>query len=69
MSSLVALILGAGPNVGHHVAKALQSQKYKVALGSRNPDVDKLKKDGFFPVKVDIYSAGQCLRRVQDSLH
>ncbi|KAK0447461.1 uncharacterized protein EV420DRAFT_876677 [Desarmillaria tabescens] len=54
MSSLVALILGAGPNVGHHVAKALQSQKYKVALGSRNPDVDKLKKDGFFPVKVDI---------------
>ncbi|KAK0187099.1 hypothetical protein F5146DRAFT_1142008 [Armillaria mellea] len=54
MSSLVALILGAGPNVGHHVAKALQSQKYKVALGSRNPDVDKLKKEGFFPVKVDI---------------
>ncbi|KAK0502424.1 hypothetical protein EDD18DRAFT_691235 [Armillaria luteobubalina] len=54
MSSLVALILGAGPNVGHHVAKTLQSQKYKVALGSRNPDVDALKKEGFFPVKVDI---------------
>ncbi|KAK0502428.1 hypothetical protein EDD18DRAFT_1347020 [Armillaria luteobubalina] len=37
MSSLVTLILGAGPNVG-----------------SRNPDVDKPEKEGFYPVKVDI---------------
>ncbi|KAK0192381.1 hypothetical protein F5146DRAFT_1102352 [Armillaria mellea] len=42
MSSLVALIIGAGANVG-------RSHQYKVALGSRNPDVEALKKDGFLP--------------------
>ncbi|KAK0218844.1 hypothetical protein IW262DRAFT_1558504 [Armillaria fumosa] len=34
--------------------KLCNRKKYKVALGSRNPDVDKLKKEGFFLVKVDI---------------
>ena len=34
-SSPIALILGAGPNVGHHVAQAFFTQGYKVALASR----------------------------------
>ena len=32
----VALILGAGPNIGHHVAQALKEKGYKVALTSRS---------------------------------
>ncbi|KAK0470605.1 hypothetical protein IW261DRAFT_1573039 [Armillaria novae-zelandiae] len=43
------------PTSAHHVAQALQSQKYKVALGSRKPrHPTKLTQEGFFPVKVDI---------------
>jgi NAD(P)-dependent dehydrogenase (short-subunit alcohol dehydrogenase family) len=32
----VALILGAGPNVGQHVSRALVAKGYKVALASRS---------------------------------
>ena len=35
MSSPVLLILGAGPNIGKHVANAFTSNGYKVALASR----------------------------------
>ena len=35
-SSPVALILGAGPNVGQHVARALAAKGYKVAHASRS---------------------------------
>ncbi|KAK0502420.1 hypothetical protein EDD18DRAFT_1347013 [Armillaria luteobubalina] len=69
MSSLVALILGAGPNVGYHVAKTLQSQRYKVALGSCNPDVDALKKEGLFPVKVDVTLPDSVSAAYKTSLH
>ncbi|KIW11412.1 hypothetical protein PV08_10712 [Exophiala spinifera] len=34
-ASKVALILGAGPNIGKHVAGALSAKGYKVALASR----------------------------------
>jgi NAD(P)-dependent dehydrogenase (short-subunit alcohol dehydrogenase family) len=34
-TSQVILILGAGPNVGSHVAKAFASKGYKVALAAR----------------------------------
>jgi NAD(P)-dependent dehydrogenase (short-subunit alcohol dehydrogenase family) len=34
-TSPVILILGAGPNVGSHVAKAFASKGYKVALAAR----------------------------------
>lgn len=34
-SSPVILILGAGPNIGQHVAQAFAAKGYKVALASR----------------------------------
>ncbi|OAA61777.1 NAD(P)-binding domain protein [Niveomyces insectorum RCEF 264] len=34
-TSPVILILGSGPNVGHHVARAFAAKGYKVALASR----------------------------------
>ncbi|EEB88729.1 hypothetical protein MPER_13265 [Moniliophthora perniciosa FA553] len=53
-SRLVAFILGAGSNVGRSVALKLKEQSYAVAVGSRNPDKESAKKDGFFPVTLDI---------------
>ncbi|KAJ5893613.1 short-chain dehydrogenase [Penicillium taxi] len=35
-TSPVILILGSGPNVGHHVAQAFASKGYKVAIASRS---------------------------------
>lgn len=34
-TSPVVLILGAGSNIGHHVARAFASKGYKVALAAR----------------------------------
>ncbi|KAJ6615414.1 hypothetical protein B0H10DRAFT_72273 [Mycena sp. CBHHK59/15] len=53
MSRLVAFIIGAGANIGQHTAAALTAKGYQVVLGSRNPSVEQLKNDGFFPVAVD----------------
>lgn len=36
MPSPVILILGAGPNIGHHVAKTFAAGGYKVALAARS---------------------------------
>ncbi|KAK7042985.1 hypothetical protein VNI00_008722 [Paramarasmius palmivorus] len=55
-SPLVAFILGAGANVGRSIALKLKENSYAVAVGSRNPDKEASKKDGFFPVPVDITS-------------
>ncbi|KAJ7737901.1 hypothetical protein DFH07DRAFT_752757 [Mycena maculata] len=57
MSSPIAFIIGSGGNVGHHTAVALKSKGYRVALGSRNPAVEQIQRDGFFPVTVDAQSA------------
>lgn len=54
MPSLTALILGAGSNVGQSLATLLKQKGYAVALGSRNPDFDHVKKEGFFPVRIDV---------------
>lgn len=35
-TSPVILILGSGPNIGKHVAKAFAAKGYKVALASRS---------------------------------
>jgi len=35
MTSPVLLILGAGPNIGVHVAKTFAAKGYKIALASR----------------------------------
>lgn len=53
MAPLIAFIIGAGKNVGEHTAAALKAKGYQVALGSRKPVVEQLKKDGYFPVTVD----------------
>ncbi|KAJ7857606.1 hypothetical protein B0H13DRAFT_2356882 [Mycena leptocephala] len=58
MSPLIAFIIGAGRNIGEHTAATLKAKGFKVALGSRKPDVDQLKKDGYFPVSVDAGSPG-----------
>jgi NAD(P)-dependent dehydrogenase (short-subunit alcohol dehydrogenase family) len=50
----VALILGYGSVVGQSVGKMLSSFGYRVAVGSRNPDKDDVKKHGFLPVTVDV---------------
>lgn len=39
-SDSVALILGAGPNIGRHVSRALTANGYKVALASRSRSLD-----------------------------
>lgn len=49
-----AIILGAGPNVGASVSQKLLKEGWKVALGSRNPDFETGKRDGFIPFKVDV---------------
>ncbi|KAF8183741.1 hypothetical protein K438DRAFT_1838525 [Mycena galopus ATCC 62051] len=53
MSSPIAFIIGAGKNIGGHTAAALKAKGYRVALGSRKPVVDEVKKDGYFAVPVD----------------
>ncbi|KAF9071806.1 hypothetical protein BDP27DRAFT_1321398 [Rhodocollybia butyracea] len=52
-SPLVVLIIGGGSNVGAHVAQKLKTEGYRVAIGSRNPDSEALKRQGLLPVSVD----------------
>jgi NAD(P)-dependent dehydrogenase (short-subunit alcohol dehydrogenase family) len=47
-------ILGAGPRVGLSVARVFKQNGYKVAIGSRNPDLSKAKKEGIYAVKVNL---------------
>jgi NAD(P)-dependent dehydrogenase (short-subunit alcohol dehydrogenase family) len=54
MSPPIAFIIGAGPGVGMATARLLASQGYKVAVGSRKPDVEATQKEGLFPVTIDI---------------
>jgi hypothetical protein len=50
----VAFIVGAGSNVGFAVARRFLKEGYKVAVGSRKPDVDDARKNGFVPVTIDV---------------
>ena len=52
-SSPVAFILGAGGLVGNAVKLKLKEQGYAVALGSRNPDIEVARRDGFLPIRVN----------------
>jgi NAD(P)-dependent dehydrogenase (short-subunit alcohol dehydrogenase family) len=49
-------ILGAGPRIGWAVAEKFKAGGYKVAIGSRRPDMAKVKTEGFLPVSVDLTS-------------
>ncbi|KAJ7719457.1 hypothetical protein B0H14DRAFT_2412253 [Mycena olivaceomarginata] len=53
MSPLIAFIIGSGPNIGQHTAAALKAKGYQVALGSRKPLPDELRKEGYLSVIVD----------------
>ncbi|KAJ7260904.1 hypothetical protein B0H12DRAFT_363395 [Mycena haematopus] len=53
MSPPIAFIIGAGKNIGEHTAAALKANGYQVALGSRKPIIDEVKKNGCFPVVVN----------------
>ncbi|KAF7344964.1 hypothetical protein MVEN_01659100 [Mycena venus] len=53
MAPLIAFIIGAGQNVGEHTAAALKAKGYQVAVGSRKPDIEQRKKEGYFPVVID----------------
>lgn len=70
MSTRIAFIIGAGSNVGRSVALKLKAEGYKVAVGSRNPDIAEAKKNGFLPVTVDISNISaidQGFKAVQES--
>ncbi|KAJ7577257.1 hypothetical protein C8J56DRAFT_899333 [Mycena floridula] len=41
-------------NASKSVAETLKSHGYQVTLGSHNPDFERVKAEGFFPVRVDI---------------
>jgi len=51
--TLSAFILGAGPRIGRSVALKLKDEGYKVAVGSRSPDVEETTRDGLYPIRVD----------------
>jgi NAD(P)-dependent dehydrogenase (short-subunit alcohol dehydrogenase family) len=51
--SPVAFIIGTGSNFGSAVARRFLEEGYKVAVGSRKPDVDAIRKIGLLPVQVD----------------
>ncbi len=53
MSSPVALIFGAGKNIGAGVAKALTANGYKVAVASRT-DKHNLSDDQYFHTSCDL---------------
>ena len=50
----IVFILGSGPHIGWAVAQEFQQEGYKVAVGSRNPDVLRIQMEGFLPVTVDL---------------
>ncbi|KAF7980446.1 hypothetical protein HWV62_38298 [Athelia sp. TMB] len=52
-SSPVAFIIGAGGLIGNAVKLKLKEQGYAVALGSRTPDIEVARRDGFLPIRVN----------------
>jgi NAD(P)-dependent dehydrogenase (short-subunit alcohol dehydrogenase family) len=50
-SSLAVLILGAGPNLGAHIAKSFASAGYKVAVASRSGATSA---EGYLSLKADF---------------
>jgi NAD(P)-dependent dehydrogenase (short-subunit alcohol dehydrogenase family) len=54
MAPNTILVLGAGPRVGFAVARKFKAEGYQVAVGSRNPDINKAKQEGFLPISADL---------------
>ncbi|KAI9693750.1 MAG: hypothetical protein M1822_003021 [Bathelium mastoideum] len=53
MSNRIALILGAGPNIGHHTALAFRDRGYSVALAARSLE-DGRSEDGGLQIRLDL---------------
>jgi NAD(P)-dependent dehydrogenase (short-subunit alcohol dehydrogenase family) len=49
----ILYIIGAGPRVGWGIAEKFRNEGYKVAVGSRAPDVPAAMGAGFIPIQVD----------------
>jgi hypothetical protein len=64
--ALNAFVIGAGPGVGFAVARRFVKAGYKVAVGSRNPDIEGARKQGFVPVKVDAIEQDTIVRAFSD---
>jgi NAD(P)-dependent dehydrogenase (short-subunit alcohol dehydrogenase family) len=56
MSEKVVLVLGAGKNVGEHVAQHFSKNGYKVALASRTGGTGS--SDAFLHIKADLSDPG-----------
>jgi len=54
MAGKTALILGAGKNIGAHVAATLKSHGYSVALVSRKPDTKAAEAAGYTALAADL---------------
>lgn len=54
MAQNTILILGAGPRAGWSVARKFKAEGYQVAVGSRNPDVNKATEENILTVTVDL---------------
>jgi NAD(P)-dependent dehydrogenase (short-subunit alcohol dehydrogenase family) len=70
MSSPVALIFGAGKNIGAHVAKTFASNGFKVAVASRSAKHN-LSGDDFLQVTCDVAdpsSVNEVFRSVEQKL-
>jgi len=52
----IALVLGGGPRIGWGVAQQFLAEGYRVAIGSRTPNVEKAAKYNVLPVSVDVSS-------------
>lgn len=68
MSARSIFIIGAGANVGRSVALRFKREGYRVAVGSRSPNVDGARKDGLFPVTLDVSqeaSIGEAFKAVE----
>ncbi|KAL4874966.1 putative short-chain dehydrogenase [Aspergillus karnatakaensis] len=67
----VVLILGAGPNIGHHVARAFAANGYKVAPTSRRPPTEDNSTTNQIHIQSDLsdlHSVAGVFARVKQSL-
>jgi NAD(P)-dependent dehydrogenase (short-subunit alcohol dehydrogenase family) len=54
MTAPVALILGAGSNVGQAVARAFAAEGYRIALVARSAPKDTTSTEGFMHIRGDL---------------
>jgi len=53
-SALVAFLIGPSQSIGPDLISTWKQNGYRVAVGSRSIDEEKERKEGNFPVKIDV---------------